>query len=337
MPSAELELARLGPLELLGKGGQGQVFDAPRLTLKNETGPFVFKEYHERVLSGHETALRVGMGALVEVRLTSEKLRGYLDRYSIWPLAVVVPVRGAPGACGFVMRKLPPTCRVTLTLHTGAKEVDLHAGRYLRSDAEVAKVGLPAMSEDDRWIFLMRAGMLLSTLHDRGVIFGDLSARNIMIDVSMKQGGREFRPIFTDTDGCRIRGTQAPLRQLNTPHWEPPEIREALARYAELSKEADADPNALSLARNRCYSLSMATDVYKFGLLTQRLLHRGIAGSGDLPMSSGPTNVRVSGHASEIILQRCGSARAAVIRRAHTRNPASRPTMRELLTALMGT
>ena len=336
MPVAEVSLGSIGPMTQLGSGGQGKVFDVPDLKVPGETGPFVYKQYKGKVILGHESAIKNGMGRLVAVRATDPRMTAFMDRISIWPLAVVLPAPGSPGACGIVMRKFPRTCRYPIRLPAQTKTVDFTVSQYFRTGADVIKVGLPAMGDEDRWMFLLRAAMFMQKLHSRDVIFGDLSGNNVVVNYDQGRRGKIFLPMFIDTDGCRIRGEQAAFRQLNTPGWEPPEIRSALTHYTKKKRDPTADSNSLHRAETRCYHLSMATDVYKFGLLIQRFLHKGIASPQDLPITAGPSNVRMSQEAARVVNRVCGPKRASVIRRSQQANPKNRPTMTELLEAMMG-
>ena len=228
MPVAEVHLGSIGRMTQLGSGGQGKVFDVPDLRVPGETGPFVYKQYKDKVILGHESAIKNGMGRLVAVRAADPRMTSFMDRISIWPLAVVLPAPGSPGACGILMRKFPQTCRYPLRLPTQTKTVDFTVSQYFRTGADAMKVGLPAMGDEDRWMFLLRAAMFIQKLHSRDVIFGDLSSNNVVINYDRARKGKIYLPMFIDTDGCRIRGEQAAFKQLNTPGWEPPEIRAAL-------------------------------------------------------------------------------------------------------------
>lgn len=337
MALIEIPQSALGPMSLLGSGGQAKVFDVPDLQIAGETGPFVYKQYKPKILDGHESAIKNGMGRLIAVRAAADsRTATFMDRYSIWPLAVVLPTRESAGACGIVIRKFPATCRRTIQLNKTGKNVDFTVGQYFRTAEQVKKIGLPPMTDEARWNFLLLAGMFVDRLHARNVIIGDLSGQNILVNHDSERTVRPFQPMFIDTDGCRLRGEQASFRQLNTPSWEPPEIRTALDRYKKMRNDTRTDPHKLHQAEVRCYHLSMNTDVYKFGLLIQRFLHKGVPGSQDLPATAGPSQIRSSQEAAAVIHRICGPKRAAVIRRAQMDEPKSRPSIRELLEAMLG-
>lgn len=229
MPVAEVHLGSIGRMTQLGSGGQGKVFDVPDLRIPGESGPLVYKQYKDKVILGHESAIKNGMGRLVAVRAADPRMTSFMDRISIWPLAVVLPAPGSPGACGILMRKFPQTCRYPIRLPTQTKTVDFTVSQYFRTGADATKVGLPAMGDEDRWMFLLRAAMFVQKLHSKDVIFGDLSGNNVVINYDRARKGKIYLPMFIDTDGCRIRGEQAAFKQLNTPGWEP---RKSVLRWS---------------------------------------------------------------------------------------------------------
>lgn len=336
MGAREVLKTNLGKTELLGSGGQGKVYNVPDLALPGETGPFVFKEYKPKVLKNNDVALRHSVGRLAAVRSGVPGRAEKLDRFAIWPLAVVLPDQYAPGACGVIMKRYPATCHVKLALPSGkAKMVDFTVQQYLRTEKDRKDVGLPAMADQDRWKFLVQVALLLRKLHAMEVVFGDVSAKNILINTHGSTNPRDFKPMFIDTDGCRIRGSQAALPQLDTPAWEPPEVR----AVRTLARTGEVDAQTLKSADLRARHASKTTDVYKFGLLIERFLQKGVPHRGDMPPSHLSQNgtVRISGAAGEVMRGiGVGPDRVAVIRATHRPDPSARPTIDEVVEAMLG-
>lgn len=228
--------SRLGALGgLLGSGGQGRVFDAPRLRLPDAVGPLVYKEYKTPLQSAY------GLRRLVAVRngLDPDR-RQQLDQRAAWPLRVVEEagrVRGVvmpriPDSY-FQERRLPGTGRV----EHGIREVQnllIPAPRALR-------VGMPVPTARERMMVCRDFAAALHLVHKHGLVVGDLSARNGLYRLVERPS-----VMLVDCDAIRIRGNMAELSQLNSPDWETPDDK-----------------------------LTQSSDRYKFGLFVLRCLSSG--------------------------------------------------------------
>lgn len=337
LPVIELTVDELGRLEPLAQGGQAKLYDCPDLQIPGEQGPFVYKAYKSRILAGREAAIRNGMGRLLAVR-SDPANRQKIDRFSVWPVAVVLPAANAHGACGLIMRRLPRRCFVDIRLFSGTKSTVHEVVHLMQTDEELTERGLDAMSDLQRWHLLLAIATFMEFLHSNDVILGDLSGKNIAIRTVVSNGETKHYPVLMDADGFRFHGAQPHLPQANTPAWIPPEIERIGNMIRALESQAGADPNEIAKLRAQSLVLSKKTDVYKFGLLLNRVLHRGMTSPNDSPANSAPTTVCVSEHAFVTMEESIGigARRADRIKQSLSRDPAARPTMGQLCTAMFG-
>ncbi len=333
-----LEESELGRIDSMGaSGGQGVLYDCPELTLADEPGRLIFKKYKPEVRRGREDVILNGMSRLIQVRNQSPDHRRMVDRLAAWPLAVVRNSSG-PGASGIVMRHLTQDCYVELNLFTGPSVSLRGVVQYMQEDEKLQLRAIEPMSSPQRWEFLLRVADFLRFLHHNGVVFGDISGNNIIVRrVARKRGGDSFYPVFIDCDGCRLHGTQPFLKQANTPEWVPPEARIAEAYVRQLRRDPDCDQVELARWQAREKVLTKPTDVYKFVVLLNRLLHRGMQCDEDVPQGAAPTAVVSSRQAYETATALLNSrARVDIIWAGLREEPSDRPTMEQICRAMFG-
>ena len=227
------ERGALGDLTLLGSGGQGSVYHAPKARM-NYAAAVAFKEYkpewRARVDFGALEAMAVFLGA----RTFEEG--SLLAARVAWP-AFVVTERGTP--VGFLMAEVPADFRLGLRTPSGGRDQVLAQVQHLLNPgAYLARRGI-ALSDRQRYPLLAHAAETLALLHHHGAVVGDLSPKNILFALEP-----EVRCFLVDADAMRLAGRSA-LPQAETPDWEAP-AGEELA--------------------------TQASDAYKFGLLALRLL-----------------------------------------------------------------
>lgn len=236
MTEEVVQAFRLGSLgALLGSGGQGRVFEAPELSLSDAVGPLVYKEYKIELQNA------TGLRRLVAIRnglAPADRLR--FDQRVAWPLRVVEDsgrVRGVvmpriPDSY-FQERALPGTGRV----ENGVREVQ----NLLIPPDRARRVGMPVPTAQERMTICRDFAAALHLVHKHGLVVGDLSARNGLFRLSERPS-----VMLVDCDAIRVRGNMAPMRQLNSPDWDPPED-----------------------------VLTQGSDRYKFGLFVLRCLSSG--------------------------------------------------------------
>ncbi|WP_157647626.1 hypothetical protein [Actinomycetospora chiangmaiensis] len=216
----------------LGRGGQARVVALPELTLPDVPGPLVFKEYKAGQAPVH------GLSGIVALRSALPPAhRVVLDACTVWPVRVV---HHGPSIAGVVMPLIPGEFLQERTLPSGRAERAPREVQNLFVDPDVAaRVGMPLMSLERRLTVCRDLAAALAVLHDLGVVFGDINAKNVLF-----QRADAASVLLVDCDSVRVRGRGAVVRQLNSPDWDPPE-------------------GAV---------LSQATDMYKFGLFVLRTL-----------------------------------------------------------------
>lgn len=236
----------LGEMEYLSGGGQSTIYRLPSYTLHNAPGPFIYKEYHKHLgeVSGH------GLAGVIAVRESLDaKEREWLDRCAIWPLRVVVE-RGA--VTGVIMRLIPDEFFQQITLPSGrAARLPREAQPLLIAKKLCEKLGWPYAEPRQRKQLCAQLCYTVAFLHRRGIVFGDISPRNVLFRLTPSTG-----MTLVDCDAIRKIGTAAVVGQGNSPDWFPPEGRNA--------------------------PQSMRTDVYKLGLFILRVLSPGPGSSVNL-------------------------------------------------------
>jgi serine/threonine protein kinase len=234
--SDDIQRSDVGALgSLLGKGGQGQVYLAPELRLPDVTGPLVYKEYKQNQVTPH------GLRAIVAVRgRLSLRQRDRLDALASWPVRVV---REGTDIRGVVLPLIPDSFYQQRVLPSGKPSRDPRDIQNLFIDpSRAVQLGMPLMSLADRLAVCRDLALALTLLHEQGVVFGDVNARNVLF-----RKHPEPTVMLVDCDAVRIKGSAPVVRQLSAPDWEPPEGS----------------------------ILTQETDLYKFGLVVLRVLIPG--------------------------------------------------------------
>lgn len=266
----KLEKNALGRLEFLAQGGQATIYRLPDLTLPDTDFPLVCKMYRPRWLP----IPWVGLARLAMVRATeTPKRRSWLDRYFTWPLRVVV--EGGQGV-GCVMPLLDDRFFHKFQSLTGLVSVrPLEIQHLFVPKQRNVQVGLPHASHIQRLSLCFEASRALDVLHSTGLIYGDVSSRNLLFSL---------RPnptvVFVEGDALRRSGSSAVVPQVETPDWPAPE-----------EAKAQSEP----------------TDRYKLGLMILRILTPGPGTSTNRdPLSIGD---RLDPEGRNLLRQALGTSR----------------------------
>lgn len=231
----------LGDLTKIGSGGQGTVFDAPRLRV-NHTASAVYKEYHRPVLEGMDLDQLEAMVRFAGSLPASDQAQ--LFKLCAWPLALVTDAAGT--VAGIAMPRVPPEFFVTLRLSAGPKQTLAQFQHLLNTEEWLGRRGL-AISDRSRLQLVAAAARGLEFLHERGITVGDLSAKNLLFSL-----GSTPSCYFIDCDAMAL-DSRSVMQQLETPDWDIRSVSE------EPLATARSDTYKLALATLRLFAMDQTT------------------------------------------------------------------------------
>lgn len=216
--NAELQLSALGPTVPLARGGVGQV-EALR-----DDASLVFKRFHD------PDAVDAGvLRAFVAWRRElSAGERARLDQLAAWPQATVLDGRRL---VGFVMRRVPDSFSDAVRLPSGTQRRVLREAQYLMAPAVRARrLQVPAISTRVRLEVVWSLVSALAFLHQRRMVVGDLSTRNVLWQPA------PARVLLVDCDSFTLGGVGSPLPPAFTVDWEDPAQPDLAAASADVYK-----------------------------------------------------------------------------------------------------
>ena len=229
----QFERSRLGDLTKLAEGGQGIVYEAPRVRI-NQIGAAVYKEYKPDVVPNVDVGQLEAMVALLDNLdpVAAQKLVGC----AAWPLAIV---SSGPRIAGFAMPKVPDAFYVTLRMPAGPRLAMGQCQHLFNTKAWLDERGLPD-ERNFRLALLADLAERLAFFHANSIAVGDLSAKNLLFSVTddnpkcyfidcdaMVLGGRSVPAPIRDAGlGCALGVEGAPrdtrVRRLQVrPRWSP--------------------------------------------------------------------------------------------------------------------
>ena len=194
----------VGPLTLLGTGGQGRVY---ALTDRPSTA---YKKYADQVRDEVDGAVLASMTAFPGA-LSAADAAPLIER-AAWP-TTIVESHGL--TAGFLMPRVPSAFSVAMRLPSGVKETLAKMQLLLNDAGYLTRCGLTV---DDRFrLELLRdTAETLELFHRLGIAVGDFSPNNICFSLA-----RRPRCYFIDCDAMRLRGRTV-LPQVETNDWEVP-------------------------------------------------------------------------------------------------------------------
>ncbi len=303
----------LGTLDYLARGGTAKIYRVPGYSLPGAAS-LIYKEYVRKIRQIAGPALLPGLRSLAEFRANLDPgTREKLDQRAIWPLAVTTAADGS--ATGILLREIPGE------FFHGPKGV-LEFQQLFNSDDDARRAGFPVVDQPVRLVLLARFAEAMKLLHDLGIVFGDVSAKNVAFCLGAKP-----RIILVDTDSARRKGTRGPFgAQPHTPSWEPPEAVSASRRIAYLKRTGSSGAGELSKLSDTWKRQTTDTDVYKFGLMVVRVLDYG----RQRTQNKNPEKAR------RVLQARGSGAAARLLDRTLGDDPRERPTMDEWYRAFRG-
>lgn len=233
--------------DLVGDGGEGVVHDVAETGLGG--APLVFKRYTEPVTGDR----RDDLAHLVALR---PHLHLGMSAFA-WPESLVTE---GPHLVGVLFPRAPDPFWADFSLRSGRTERRLREAQYLLFAADkLTRLGVPFATLAQRLEVLSGLLAAVALLHHHGLVYGDVSARNLLYRTDGGVG-----VFLLDCDGIVEAGTRYVI---DSPDWH--------------------DPSAPAVARPE-------TDVYKVALLAARLLAvnpttRHLPERGGTPAAMAPT------------------------------------------------
>jgi DNA-binding helix-hairpin-helix protein with protein kinase domain len=263
-----VERSTLGPMKELGRGANGVVYRLRRHRLPDVSGELVYKEYR----TGKSAASVQGLTTIIQlVNQLQPAPWAAVDEMTVWPLRVVVNAGG--GATGVLMRLIPDRFFEDMLLPSKkrvriAREVQhliVDPARTRRSEIAVPGDGDLAT----RIRLCERLSYLFAALHGAKLVYGDVSARNILYTL---------RPtpsvLLVDCDAARKEGSGAVNKQADSPDWDPPETQRARRLGKSPNQTQDTDRYKLALFVLRCLTPGNGSSINRDPAIVDRVLDR---------------------------------------------------------------
>jgi hypothetical protein len=323
MSDTNLHKGDLGEISFLAGGGTARVYRISQQDI-GEAFPVVYKEYKESTRRRAGPGLLPGLWQIVRIRSSLEaKQRRFFDERTIWPIRIVTDNDGA--VTGILMRLIPEAFFQHLSLPSGEVKQKPREVQFLfLGEDDGKRVGVSTTNFHDRISVCAQIARAFGLLHHAEVVFGDISARNIVYDIGPRG---DVNVLLVDCDSVRVKGTRSPFgAQPHTPRWEPPEALEAKNKLGRAQRAEGVPASVISDYRNRANVQSKATDVYKYGLLVLRVLDFGRSLSAN----------RNPQLAAKILDAHVGVQGGELLRASLCQNPEDRPTMREWYEGVVG-
>jgi DNA-binding helix-hairpin-helix protein with protein kinase domain len=258
----------LGSKNRLSQGANGTIYELPSFSLVDEPGSLVYKEYRgaARKVSLH------GLLGIIDARLRLEpKRRRVFDEMTVWPLRVVTDDGGAP--LGVVMRLIPGQFIERMKLPSGKRKNIAREVQHLIFDPGTARqhdVAVPADRDlRSRLRICERLALTVAIMHAADLVYGDLSARNILYRLSPRPS-----VLLVDCDAARVHGSGAVNRQQDSPDWDPPETAQIRSRGGSPTQSLHTDRYKLALFVLRCLTPGRGSSTNRSWGVASRVLDR---------------------------------------------------------------
>ncbi|MDO5681338.1 MAG: hypothetical protein Q4G46_00740 [Propionibacteriaceae bacterium] len=216
--------------DMLGRGGgQGAVYDLPR-----QEG-YVYKHYYEPI-----SGARQSFAELVDAGVRLTPVLAARRVMALWPVHVLGPGTSVEG---YVMPRMPGRFRAEIHTPYGSDLQEATLDFALAPPPGRAFYPVRQLTAGERVELVGLVGHFLQSLHNHGLVYGDLSLKN------MRYATDPVELLVMDMDGVHHISTPViPAKDLaNTPDWNDPH------RTSELP-------------------LGFDLDRYKYALLVYRLI-----------------------------------------------------------------
>jgi serine/threonine protein kinase len=222
----KVDLSQVGILDKLGQGGQGIVYRAPSVR-STYAKSMVYKAYKPATLASLDVGALEALPQFLEALPYADGAR--LINLAAWPCAVVAD--GGKTA-GFLMPSIPEEFFTEIWTNKPTPSTVLAEFQHLLNDPQILAMRFrgSAISDRQRLELLHQLALGLAFLHERGVVVGDISPKNVLYSLS---------PIpaiyFIDCDAMRVKGVSL-SNQVETPGWAVPRGEEKATVYSDRYK-----------------------------------------------------------------------------------------------------
>ncbi len=279
--------ADLGARAMIGSGAATEVHRLDTFTVPGHLGGLAFVRVRDRAAAHWDSAV---LSRLVALRWELDAgERAVLDGAAAWPLAVVEDDEGEVVGCLLPLAAHPfyyvPIDDAPAD-GRGQTKAPQQAKWLVVAPKRARRAGAAAVGERDvvtRATVLARVSLLLAMLHRHGVVFGDLSDRSVLFGV-----GEVAEAFVVGCEWAAFAGEGS--LQRNSAGWAAPEPEVGVGGDGDDDSDEDSDVDGRSdkdersdedgrrddktdPAMSTAASVqSVATDLYKLGLLVLRVL-----------------------------------------------------------------
>ena len=302
-------------------GNESNLYDlSAGFCVAGQRGPFVFKEYFRTVIEAGSGPLNHQLDTIVRgYKEIDPDARRVIDKYAAWPLGIVTH---EGDAIGVVMRKLNSQFVEDATGSVKIAVLEQWLWPPSKVDRKMRELGLPPLNPDRRKDLTLKILAYYSEVHRLGWVVGDISFGNVML--FLPPGKSTARPLFFEIDTYRRLDGQLNTQQRDTPSWVAPETKVARAALQQ-GKARGLSLQRLSALQAAVNLKTQASDVWKVGLLIARLYD-----CSEAPTQAGWNQANLAS-----VRTTFGVEAAEALERAGSKNPATRPSMYDLMKAFV--
>ena len=222
----KVDISQVGILDKLGQGGQGIVYRAP-LVHSTYAKSMVYKAYKPATLASLDVAALEALPRFLEALPYADGAR--LINLAAWPCVLV---EDGGKTAGFLMPSIPEEFFTEIWTNRPTPSIVMAEFQHLLNDPQILVMRFrgSAITERQRLELLHQLTLGLAFLHERGVVVGDISPKNVLYSLS---------PIpatyFIDCDAMRVNGVSLST-QVETPGWAVPHGEEKATVYSDRYK-----------------------------------------------------------------------------------------------------
>lgn len=178
---------------------------------------YCLKVYRRDLIENLRVAMQVHIETLTDLFGANDN---FLSSRVAKPLCIV---QRNDEFLGFIMEEKKQGCYFDVRYPGGRYVRTLkYLDYFLISGHERIELAVPELSVQDRMELSLDFLQTLSLLHQKNIVVGDISGKNLIIQ-RKRDAARKLRVIFLDVDSFRSRHKLHPLGSESTPNWWAPE------------------------------------------------------------------------------------------------------------------